>query len=98
MIVFFILEVKVHHHLSAIKLNEVQTLLFIFSLRIESDLHFFNRVNVTVGVKETRMMMTGMHTVADIFCVGCGSIVGWTYVRYHKAEKLRSSMLLCSYL
>ena len=34
--------------------------------------------------------MTGMHTVADIFCVGCGSIVGWTYVRYHKAEKLRS--------
>ncbi|PWA73556.1 AAA+ ATPase domain-containing protein [Artemisia annua] len=24
-------------------------------------------------------MMTGLHTVADIFCVKCGSIVGWTY-------------------
>lgn len=39
------------------------------------------RVNVTSGETEERMMMTGMHTVADIFCVGCGSIVGWKYVR-----------------
>ncbi|KVH94812.1 hypothetical protein Ccrd_003117, partial [Cynara cardunculus var. scolymus] len=37
-------------------------------------------VNVTVGEKEERMMITGMHTVVDIFCVGCGSIVGWKYV------------------
>lgn len=38
-------------------------------------------VNVTTGEKEDRLMMTGMHTVVDIFCVGCGSIVGWKYVR-----------------
>ena len=37
-------------------------------------------VNVTVGLNEERMMMTGLHTVADLFCVGCGSIVGWKYV------------------
>ncbi|XP_021674929.2 protein yippee-like isoform X2 [Hevea brasiliensis] len=37
------------------------------------------RANVFVGVKEERLMMTGLHTVADIFCVGCGSIVGWKY-------------------
>lgn len=42
----------------------------------------FDSVNVNVGEKEERMMMTGMHTVVDIFCVGCGSIVGWKYVRY----------------
>ncbi|KAL5991472.1 hypothetical protein ACLOJK_012381 [Asimina triloba] len=24
-------------------------------------------------------MMTGMHTVVDIFCIKCGSIVGWKY-------------------
>ena len=35
-----------------------------------------NSVNITVGEKEERMMMTVMHTVVDIFCVGCGSIVG----------------------
>ena len=39
------------------------------------------RVNVTVGRKEERMMTTGMHIVADIFCVRCGSILGWKYVR-----------------
>ncbi|CAK9133861.1 unnamed protein product [Ilex paraguariensis] len=36
-------------------------------------------VNVTFGEKEEPMMMTGMHTVVDIFCVGCGSVVGWKY-------------------
>ncbi|XP_073276720.1 protein yippee-like At3g08990 [Primulina huaijiensis] len=40
---------------------------------------FDNVVNVNVGEKEDRLMMTGIHTVVDIFCVGCGSIVGWKY-------------------
>ncbi|KAK6929355.1 hypothetical protein RJ641_005560 [Dillenia turbinata] len=31
-------------------------------------------VNVSVGEKKDKMMMTGMHTVANIFCVGWGSI------------------------
>lgn len=38
-------------------------------------------MNVSAGENEDRQMLTGMHTVADIFCVGCGSIVGWKYVR-----------------
>ena len=38
-------------------------------------------VNVTVGELEKRMLITGLHTVVDIFCVGCGSILGWKYVR-----------------
>ncbi|CAN1259411.1 Protein yippee-like At3g11230 [Linum perenne] len=42
----------------------------------------FYRVNVSTGEKEERLMMTGKHTVADIFCVGCGSIVGWKYVSF----------------
>ncbi|GER26675.1 protein yippee-like [Striga asiatica] len=47
-------------------------------------------VNVTNGAKEERMMMTGMHTVVDIFCVGCGSIVGWKYVAAHeKTQKYK---------
>lgn len=39
-------------------------------------------VNVSAGELEDRQMLTGMHTVADIFCIGCGSIVGWKYVRF----------------
>ncbi|KAJ8747211.1 hypothetical protein K2173_019509 [Erythroxylum novogranatense] len=40
---------------------------------------FDNVVNVIVGEKEERLMMTGMHVVVDIFCVKCCSILGWKY-------------------
>ncbi|KAJ6900175.1 hypothetical protein NC652_026339 [Populus alba x Populus x berolinensis] len=47
-------------------------------------------VNVFAGEKEERMMITGLHTVADIFCVGCGSIVGWKYETAHeKSQKYK---------
>ncbi|CAA0834409.1 Yippee family putative zinc-binding protein [Striga hermonthica] len=45
---------------------------------------FSNVVNVTLGEKEERLMMTGSHIVADIFCVRCGSIVGWKYEVAHE--------------
>ncbi|EEF35530.1 protein yippee-like [Ricinus communis] len=53
--------------------------------------YLFNKVvNVSVGVNEERMMLTGLHTVADIFCVGCGSIVGWKYETAHeKSQKYK---------
>ncbi|KAH9767058.1 protein yippee-like [Citrus sinensis] len=52
--------------------------------------HCLKTVNVSVGEKEERLMMTGMHTVADIFCVGCGSIVGWKYETAHeKSQKYK---------
>ena len=46
----------------------------------ESCLLMFYSADVTVGVKVDRLMMTGLHIVADLFCVNCGSNVGWTYV------------------
>ncbi|KAH7672925.1 putative Yippee-type zinc-binding protein [Dioscorea alata] len=50
--------------------------------------YLFNKVvNVTVGAKEDRMMMTGLHTVVDIFCVGCGSILGWKYEAAHEKNQ-----------
>ncbi|KAA3454100.1 yippee-like protein [Gossypium australe] len=51
---------------------------------------FSKVVNVATGEKEDRLMMTGLHTVADIFCVGCGSIVGWKYEMAHeKSQKYK---------
>nr|GMC92355.1 protein yippee-like At5g53940 [Ipomoea batatas] len=41
------------------------------------------RVNVTVGPPEERPMISGMHTVADIFCCCCGQMVGWKYESAH---------------
>lgn len=29
------------------------------------------RINVTVGPHEKRMLITGLHTVADIYCFDC---------------------------
>ncbi|KAK2980232.1 hypothetical protein RJ640_018339, partial [Escallonia rubra] len=52
-------------------------------------------VNVNVGEEEERMMITGMHTVADIFCVGCGSIVGWKYESAHeKCQKYKEGKFI----
>ncbi|XP_021288551.1 protein yippee-like At5g53940 [Herrania umbratica] len=51
---------------------------------------FNNAVNITVGALEDRMMISGMHTVADIFCCSCGQIVGWKYEAAHeKSQKYK---------
>ncbi|KAL4308918.1 hypothetical protein GQ457_01G004350 [Hibiscus cannabinus] len=51
---------------------------------------FNNAVNITVGTLEERMMLSGMHTVADIFCCCCGQIVGWKYGAAHeKSQKYK---------
>jgi hypothetical protein len=36
-------------------------------------------VNVTIGPAEDRELITGLHTVCDIFCKRCKNLVGWTY-------------------
>ncbi|KAI6040209.1 yippee-domain-containing protein [Pisolithus marmoratus] len=38
-------------------------------------------VNVKLGEKEDRPLLTGVHTVADVFCVGCNDRIGWYYHR-----------------
>ncbi|KZV19869.1 protein yippee-like [Dorcoceras hygrometricum] len=45
---------------------------------------FNNAVNITFGRHEERMMLSGTHTVADIFCCYCGQIVGWKYETAHE--------------
>ena len=48
------------------------------------------------------MMLTGLHTVIDIFCVGCGSIMGWKYVSssvtYSKFMVYVSLLVAVSYM
>ncbi|KAF8583855.1 yippee-domain-containing protein [Ramaria rubella] len=39
-------------------------------------------VNVKLGRKEDRSLLTGVHTVQDAFCMGCNDRMGWFY---HKA-------------
>lgn len=44
-------------------------------------LHFvFIRVNVGCGPAEERLLLTGLHAVADIYCENCHTTLGWKYV------------------
>ncbi|KAJ7045849.1 yippee-domain-containing protein [Mycena alexandri] len=40
-------------------------------------------VNLKLGNREDRSLITGVHTVADVFCLGCNERMGWYY---HKAS------------
>ncbi|XP_033060456.1 protein yippee-like 4 isoform X2 [Trachypithecus francoisi] len=38
-----------------------------------------SRVNVGCGPAEQRLLLTGLHSVADIFCESCKTTLGWKY-------------------
>lgn len=44
-------------------------------------------VNVTVGAAEDRLLITGLHSVCDIFCKRCKNLVGWTYQKAYEASQ-----------
>lgn len=51
---------------------------------------FDSAVNVTVGPEEDRMLMTGRHTVCDIFCIHCHTPLGWKYLRaYEESQRYK---------
>lgn len=51
---------------------------------------FNNVVNVSLGPKEDRMLITGLHTVADIFCNVCNTNLGWKYeMAFEEGQKYK---------
>lgn len=48
---------------------------------------FHQAVNTTQGPPEDRMLMTGLHTVRDIFCNRCRTLIGWTYEKAFEASQ-----------
>eukprot|EP01099_Mayorella_cantabrigiensis_P005104 TRINITY_DN3994_c0_g1_i1.p1 TRINITY_DN3994_c0_g1~~TRINITY_DN3994_c0_g1_i1.p1 ORF type:complete len:123 (+),score=21.41 TRINITY_DN3994_c0_g1_i1:152-520(+) len=47
-------------------------------------------VNVSAGPKEDRILTTGLHTVADIFCNDCQTAVGWKYLEaFEESQKYK---------
>lgn len=41
---------------------------------------FFSSVNVNTSAAEERVLLTGLHEVADIYCDCCKTLLGWKYV------------------
>ena len=51
---------------------------------------FNNVVNVTLGPKEDRLLITGLHTVADIYCSCCQQVLGWKYEQaFEESQKYK---------
>mmetsp|Transcript_36415 Transcript_36415/g.56543 ORF Transcript_36415/g.56543 Transcript_36415/m.56543 type:complete len:301 (-) Transcript_36415:174-1076(-) len=51
---------------------------------------FDNCVNVGIGPAEDRYLITGLHSVCDIFCKRCKNMVGWTYAKaYETSQKYK---------
>eukprot|EP00759_Apiculatamorpha_spiralis_P011436 PhF_6_TR18878/c8_g1_i1/m.27481 len=46
-----------------------------------------NVLNVTPGPLEDRTLMTGLHTVCDIFCTVCDTLLGWKYEHAHEPSQ-----------
>ncbi|XP_057950818.1 protein yippee-like At4g27740 [Malania oleifera] len=50
---------------------------------------FTHAMNVVLGRKEERGMLTGWFTIADVSCHNCGEVLRWKYVRAHQAKENR---------
>ncbi|BFG27813.1 hypothetical protein CerSpe_140870 [Prunus speciosa] len=59
-----------------------------FNCRHGSAYLFSTVVNITLGPEEERLMISGLHTVEDIFCCCCGQILGWKYVIAHDKNQI----------
>ncbi|OIW23520.1 yippee-like protein, partial [Coniochaeta ligniaria NRRL 30616] len=44
-------------------------------------------LNIKIGSRENRQLVTGAHVVADISCAVCGTKVGWKYVQATEAAQ-----------
>ncbi|BAH94846.1 Os10g0369500 [Oryza sativa Japonica Group] len=53
------------------------------------------RVNISLGPNEDRYLMTGLHTVKDIYCSCCQQILGWRYEKaYEESEKYKEGKFI----
>ncbi|KAL0331707.1 UNVERIFIED_CONTAM: protein yippee-like [Sesamum angustifolium] len=56
---------------------------------------FSHAMNVIVGPKEDRQLMTGLHTVADVYCGDCREILGWKYEKaYEETQKYKEGKFI----
>ena len=56
---------------------------------------FASASNVSLGPKEDRVLLTGLHTVADIYCVSCQTRLGWKYVEaFEPSQKYKEGRFI----
>ena len=52
-------------------------------------------VNVNAGPTENRLLLTGLHVVADIYCNACDARLGWKYVEaFEESQKYKEGKFI----
>ncbi|KAK7286713.1 hypothetical protein RJT34_21912 [Clitoria ternatea] len=47
---------------------------------------FSHARNIVVGPKQDKSLITGVYTLANIFCIKCGEELGWKYIQAYEAK------------
>ncbi|KAJ4704057.1 Protein yippee-like [Melia azedarach] len=56
---------------------------------------FRSVVNVSLGPTEERLLVSGLHTVNDIYCSSCQQLLGWRYEKaYEESQKYKEGMYI----
>ncbi|CAM8934718.1 hypothetical protein QQ045_013338 [Rhodiola kirilowii] len=56
---------------------------------------FSHAMNVSIGRREDRHLMTGLHTIADVQCSDCSQVLGWKYERaYEETQKYKEGKFI----
>ena len=58
--------------------------------------YLFNSVvNIGCGQAEERVLLTGLHAVADIYCDCCKTVLGWKYEQaYESSQKYKEGKFI----
>ena len=56
---------------------------------------FHHAMNIVVGEKEEKQLITGLFTIANISCSNCGEVMGWKYVQaYEPRERYKEGKFI----
>ncbi|OVA14748.1 Yippee/Mis18 [Macleaya cordata] len=56
---------------------------------------FSHAMNIVLGPKEERQLITGLHIVADISCCDCKQMLGWRYEwAYAETQKYKEGKFI----
>ena len=48
---------------------------------------YLDSVNVKLAKSQQKMLLTGMHTISNLTCLGCESSLGWVYLKAQDATQ-----------
>ncbi|OIV90405.1 hypothetical protein TanjilG_10705 [Lupinus angustifolius] len=56
---------------------------------------FSHARNIIAGSKQDRALITGIYTVAGIYCSNCGEELGWKYIQaYEERQKFKEGRFI----